>query len=144
VRKSSDIVSLGEIMTPLIRFAEARQETWRRRKSSSRTKVVCRLGSFQGARSRDGGVSMGNGARHQATWRLPTNGNARRGTCGLCDELRHQGPRSSVRPIRRKLNVSEIELQGATVYRVNGLIDDCGKIVGEGQGPRPAGSIPRP
>ena len=24
-------------------------------------------------------------------------------------------------------------LQGATVYRVNGLIDDCGKIVGEGK-----------
>jgi len=31
------------------------------------------------------------------------------------------------------VNVSEIELQGATVYRVNGLIDDCGKIVGEGK-----------
>jgi threonine synthase len=29
--------------------------------------------------------------------------------------------------------VSEIALQGATVYRVNGLIDDCGKIVGEGK-----------
>jgi Pyridoxal-phosphate dependent enzyme len=32
-----------------------------------------------------------------------------------------------------EVNVSEIELQGATVYRVNGLIDDCGKIVGEGK-----------
>jgi threonine synthase len=31
------------------------------------------------------------------------------------------------------VNVSEIGLQGATVYRVNGLIDDCGKIVGEGK-----------
>jgi threonine synthase len=31
------------------------------------------------------------------------------------------------------VNVSEIDLQGATVYRVNGLIDDCGKIVGEGK-----------
>jgi threonine synthase len=30
------------------------------------------------------------------------------------------------------VNVSEIALQGAEVYRVNGLIDDCGKIVGEG------------
>src|SRR5262249_20906592 len=29
-------------------------------------------------------------------------------------------------------NVREIALQGAIVYRVNGLIDDCGKIVGEG------------
>ncbi|MGA9281095.1 MAG: threonine synthase, partial [Pseudolabrys sp.] len=32
-----------------------------------------------------------------------------------------------------EVNVSEIALQGATVYRVNGLIDDCGKIVGEGK-----------
>ena len=31
------------------------------------------------------------------------------------------------------MNVSEIALQGAKVYRVNGLIDDCGKIVGEGK-----------
>jgi threonine synthase len=31
------------------------------------------------------------------------------------------------------VNVSEIALQGAAVYRVNGLIDDCGKIVGEGK-----------
>ena len=31
-----------------------------------------------------------------------------------------------------------------SVYRVNGLINDCGKIVGEGQGRRPAGSTSRP
>src|SRR5262249_61304046 len=34
---------------------------------------------------------------------------------------------------RTEVNVSEIGLQGAAVYRVNGLIDDCGKIVGEGK-----------
>src|SRR6185503_1728172 len=32
-----------------------------------------------------------------------------------------------------EVNVNEIALQGATVYRVNGLIDDCGKIAGEGE-----------
>lgn len=31
------------------------------------------------------------------------------------------------------VNVEEIALQGADVYRVNGLIHDCGKIVGEGR-----------
>ena len=31
------------------------------------------------------------------------------------------------------MNVSEIGLQGAAVYRVNGLIDDCGKLVGDGK-----------
>jgi threonine synthase len=30
------------------------------------------------------------------------------------------------------VNVGEIALQGAAVYRVNGLIDDCGRIVAEG------------
>jgi threonine synthase len=33
-----------------------------------------------------------------------------------------------------EINVSEIELQGATVWKVNGLINDCGRIVGEGKG----------
>jgi threonine synthase len=31
-----------------------------------------------------------------------------------------------------EINVREIAAQGARVYRVNGLIDDCGKIAGEG------------
>ena len=31
-----------------------------------------------------------------------------------------------------EINVREIALQGARVWRVNGLIDDCGAIVGEG------------
>jgi threonine synthase len=32
-----------------------------------------------------------------------------------------------------EINLSEIALQGAAVYRVNGLIDDCGKLVGQGR-----------
>ncbi|RYD48837.1 MAG: threonine synthase [Sphingomonadales bacterium] len=31
-----------------------------------------------------------------------------------------------------EINVREIAAQGARVYRVNGLIDDCGKLVGQG------------
>jgi threonine synthase len=33
------------------------------------------------------------------------------------------------------INVREIALQGAKVWKVNGYIDDCGKIVGEGKEP---------
>jgi len=33
------------------------------------------------------------------------------------------------------INMAEIALQGAKLYRVNGLINDCGKIVGEGREP---------
>jgi threonine synthase len=32
-----------------------------------------------------------------------------------------------------EINLSEIALQGASVYRVNGLIDDCGKLVAQGK-----------
>jgi threonine synthase len=32
-----------------------------------------------------------------------------------------------------QVNVEEIALQGGEIYRVNGLINDCGKIVGEGK-----------
>ena len=32
-----------------------------------------------------------------------------------------------------EINLSEIALEGAHVYRVNGLIDDCGKLVGQGK-----------
>ncbi len=34
-----------------------------------------------------------------------------------------------------EINVREIAAQGAHTYRVNGLINDCGKIVGEGKTP---------
>jgi threonine synthase len=63
---------------------------------------------------------------------MPTNGNAGAAlaayatACGIKTTIFCPADTPEV-------NVSEIELQGATVYRVNGLIDDCGKIVGEGK-----------
>lgn len=35
-----------------------------------------------------------------------------------------------------EINLSEIEVQGGTVIRVDGLINDCGKLVGEGKAAR--------
>ena len=32
-----------------------------------------------------------------------------------------------------EINIREIAAQGAKVWRVNGLINDCGRIVGEGK-----------
>src|SRR5260370_40060786 len=60
-----------------------------------------------------------------------------RGKAG--DALAAYGPIREIKPFffcpadTPEVNVSEIELQGATVYRVNGLIDVCGKICGEGK-----------
>ena len=32
-----------------------------------------------------------------------------------------------------EVNIREMAVQGAKVWRVNGLINDCGRIVGEGK-----------
>jgi threonine synthase len=62
---------------------------------------------------------------------MPTNGNA---GAALAAYATRAGIRSTVfcPEDTPDVNVSEIELQGARVYRVNGLIDDCGKIVAAG------------
>ena len=64
---------------------------------------------------------------------MPTNGQCRRGTVGLCHPRGnpHHGvlPRGHAGGERL-----EIALQGSDVYRVNGLIDDCpAKIIGQGK-----------
>src|SRR3569623_1691043 len=74
--------------------------------------------------------SMANecGVRRSA---MPTNGNAGAARAAY-------GARAGMEIIvlcpadTPEVNVREIAALGARVYRVNGLIDDCGKIVGEG------------
>ncbi len=87
-------------------------------------------GSFK-ARGLVMAVSMAKalGIKHMA---MPTNGNA---GAALAAYASHCGIKTTIfcPEDTPEVNVSEIELQGATVYRVNGLIDDCGKIVGEGK-----------
>ena len=63
---------------------------------------------------------------------MPTNGNA---GAAMAAYASHAGLRTTIfcPDDTPEVNVSEIELQGATVYRVNGLINDCGKIVGDGK-----------
>src|SRR3954449_12870179 len=129
VRNVADIVSLGEVTTPLIRLPKL---ATRIGGGEIIVKDEGRLptGSFK-ARGLVMAVSMGKalGIKHMA---MPTNGNAGAAlaayatSCGIKTTIFCPADTPEV-------NVSEIELQGATVYRVNGLIDDCGKIVGEGK-----------
>src|SRR5438105_12546342 len=62
---------------------------------------------------------------------MPTNGNA---GAALAAYASAAGIRTTIfcPEDTPEVNVSEIALQGADVYRVNGLIDDCGKIVAAG------------
>lgn len=124
VRNADDIVSLGEIETPLVPIPKSGG-------SNVLVKDEGRLptGSFK-ARGLVMAVSMAKalGIKRIA---MPTNGNAGAALaayatrCGietivLCPEDTPE------------INVREIALQGARVWRVNGLIDECGAIVGQG------------
>src|SRR6187397_3645629 len=129
VRKVADIVSLGEAMTPLIRLPKLARRIGG---GEIIVKDEGRLptGSFK-ARGLVMAVSMAKalGIKHMA---MPTNGNA---GAALAAYATRAGIKTTIfcPEDTPEVNVSEIALQGATVYRVNGLIDDCGKIVGEGK-----------
>jgi len=129
VRKVADIVSLGEAVTPLVRLANSAKAIGG---GELLAKDEGRLptGSFK-ARGLALAVAMAKelGIAHMA---MPTNGNA---GAALAAYATKAGIRTTVfcPQDTPEVNVSEIELQGAKVYRVNGLIDDCGKLVGEGK-----------
>src|SRR5919109_1692113 len=128
VRRARDIVSLGEPVTPLLplpRLAEGLHAGEILVKDESRLPT----GSFK-ARGVALAVSMAKalGVAHMA---MPTNGNA---GAALSAYASRAGIKTTVfcPADTPEVNVREIALQGARVYRVNGLIDDCGKIVAEG------------
>jgi threonine synthase len=129
VRKVQDIVSLGETMTPLIHMPQLARDLGG---GELLVKDEGRLptGSFK-ARGLVMAVSMAKafGIKHMA---MPTNGNA---GAALAAYATRAGIKTTIfcPEDTPEVNVSEIALQGASVYRVSGLIDDCGKIVGEGK-----------
>jgi threonine synthase len=129
VRRVSDIVSLGEAVTPLLPLPKIAAKL---RGGELLVKDEGRLptGSFK-ARGLVMAVSMAKafGIKHVA---MPTNGNA---GAALAAYASRCGIKTTIfcPEDTPEVNVSEIGLQGASVYRVNGLIDDCGKIVAEGK-----------
>jgi threonine synthase len=127
VRKVENVVSLGEIMTPLMPLARSIPKGAR-----VLVKDEGRLptGSFK-ARGLALAVSMAKelGVTRAA---MPTNGNA---GAALAAYASKAGIETYVfcPEDTPAVNMAEIALQGAKLYRVNGLINDCGKIVGEGK-----------
>jgi threonine synthase len=129
VRRKHNIVSLGEAITPLLPLPNLAAKLGG---GELLVKDEGRLptGSFK-ARGLALAVSMAKafGIRHMA---MPTNGNA---GAALAAYASHAGIKSTIfcPQDTPEVNVSEIALQGAAVYRVNGLIDDCGKLVADGK-----------
>ena len=128
VRRAENILSLGEAATPIVSLAATGE---RLGLSELLVKDEGRLptGSFK-ARGLAMAVAM---AKELGVTRIamPTNGNA-----GAA--LAAYASRAGVETIvlcpddTPEINVREIAAQGARVYRVDGLIDECGAIVGEG------------
>jgi threonine synthase len=129
VRRAEHIVSLGEAVTPLVAMRKLAADL---HAGQILVKDEGRLptGSFK-ARGLVMAVSMAKalGVSHMA---MPTNGNA---GAALAAYASRAGIKTTIfcPEDTPEVNVSEIALQGARVYRVNGLIDDCGKIVAEGK-----------
>jgi threonine synthase len=129
VRQAANVVSLGETVTPLVpapRLAE---------RLGGRTLLVkdegrLPTGSFK-ARGLCLAVSMAKelGVRKMA---IPTNGNAGAAMAAYCTRAGISSY-AFCPDDTPEINVREIAFQGAKVFLVNGLIDDCGKLVAEGE-----------
>jgi threonine synthase len=133
VRRTENIVSLGEVVTPLISLPKL--ASGGREPDTTCTLLVkdeSRLptGSFK-ARGLCLAVSMAKelGVKRIA---MPTNGNAGAAAAAYASRA---GIESFIfcPDDTPEVNVREIAAQGAKVWRVNGLINDCGKIVGQGK-----------
>ena len=127
VRHNRNVVTLGEVETPLVHFPRlqsGRGALWVKDESRLPT------GSFK-ARGLCLAVSMAKelGIRKVA---MPTNGNA---GAALAAYATRAGIESYVfcPQDTPEINVREIAAQGAKVWRVNGLINDCGRIVAAGK-----------
>ena len=131
VSNAASRISLGEVITPLIPLKKS-SDVLGGKQGNIIVKDEGRLptGSFK-ARGLALAVSMAHqfGLKHLA---IPTNGNA---GAALAAYARQANIKATVfcPDDTPKVNVQEIELQGANTYLVNGLINDCGKIVLEGR-----------
>ena len=131
VRRTEDVVSLGETETPLVSLPRLSEEP-------GTTEILVKdegrlpTGSFK-ARGLAMAVSMAK-ALGLTKLAMPTNGNA--GTAPAAYATRAEIETYIFCPDdTSEVNVREIAPQGANVWRVNGLINDCGKIVGAGKEP---------
>ena len=131
VSKEVNRVSLGEVITPLITLKNSVKDL-----DSLPGVVVVKdesrlpTGSFK-ARGLALAVSMAKefGFDHLS---IPTNGNA---GSALAAYAARAGMKSTILcpDDTPEINTSETLAQGGDTYLVNGLIGDCGKIIGEGK-----------
>jgi threonine synthase len=130
VRRAEDIVSLGEIMTPLVPLPRLAARIAKGGAILVKDEGRLPTGSFK-ARGLALAVSMAKelGVTAMA---MPSNGNAGSAMAAYCARA---GIKATVfcPADTPEVNLCEIAMQGAAVYLVDGLIDICGRLVAEGE-----------
>lgn len=129
VNDHTNIVSLGEMWTPLIAMKKLQK------KIGGGEIIVKDEGRLPTGSFKTRGLAMAITMAKEFGIKkiaMPTNGNA-----GAA--LSAYATRAGIENIilcpddTPAINMAEIAMQGGKIYRVNGLINDCGKIVGEGK-----------
>jgi threonine synthase len=130
VRRPENVVSLGEVVTPLISLPRIAGKIAKGGEVLVKDEGRLPTGSFK-ARGLVLAVSMAK-ELGVTTMAMPTNGNAGAAMAAYCSRA---GIKSYVfcPDDTPEVNVREIAMQGAEVFLVDGLIDDCGRLVAEGE-----------
>ena len=130
VRRPENVVSLGEIVTPLISLPRIAKAIAPGGEILVKDEGRLPTGSFK-ARGLVMAVSMAKELGIK-TMAMPTNGNAGAAMAAYCSRA---GMKAYVfcPDDTPEVNVREIAMQGAEVFLVDGLIDDCGRLVAEGE-----------
>jgi threonine synthase len=130
VRRPENVLSLGEVVTPLIPLPGIAARLAKGGELLVKDEGRLPTGSFK-ARGLALAVSMAKelGVGAMA---MPTNGNAGAAMAAYC-------ARAGIKAYvfcpddTPAVNIREIAMQGAAVFLVDGLIDDCGRLVSEGE-----------
>ena len=130
VARDEDVAELGEIDTPLVEIAATARACGATGRVIVKDEGRLPTGSFK-ARGLALAVSMAHshGVKRMA---MPTNGNAGAALSAYCSRMGMESycfaPEDTP-----EVNLREIALQGGKVWRVNGLIHQCGALVGAGK-----------
>ena len=128
--ETPNIISLGEVVTPLISLENVAKKLNQKGDLLVKDEGLLPTSSFK-ARGLGVAVSMAKqfGIDHLA---IPTNGNA---GAAMAAYAAKAGIKCTVfcPDDTPEINIREISRLGAKIFKVNGLINDCGKIVFEGK-----------
>jgi threonine synthase len=130
VRRARDVVSLGEVVTPLMPLPRLAARLGVRGEILVKDEGRLPTGSFK-ARGLALAVSMAK-ELGVSTMAMPSNGNAGAAMAAYCSRA-GIGAYVFCPEDTPAVNIREIAMQGAEMFLVDGLIDDCGKLVAEGE-----------